>query len=178
MTRPAENDPDAARSQLKDDIEIVRSNPLAQKHGWKLVPDYDRLRLWVDMWALGEDGGRLDDYHVDMDMKYYRKYPPGVTFVNPKTRSFDPGSDMRWFPKWTDARPPLTTFSFNPMASLAEQGYDKTQVFNNAMFLEYYFGGADAAGDDAWDPHRHTFFATLDILQWLLTRPCYGGRSE
>lgn len=85
---------------------------------------------------------------------------------------------MKWFPKWADSRPPLTTFCFNPIASLAEQGYDKTQVFNNAMFLEYCFGGADVTSDDAWDPRRHTFFTTLDILQWLLTRPCYRGRSE
>lgn len=45
MTRPVKSDPDTARSQLKEDIEIVRKNPLARKRGWKLVPDYDRLHL-------------------------------------------------------------------------------------------------------------------------------------
>lgn len=178
LARPVKSDPYTARSQLREDMEIVRKNPLARKRGWKLVPDYDRLHLWVDMWAFDGNGDRLDDYHVDMDMEYYRRHPPGVTFVNPETRSFDPASDMRWFPKWSDLRPPLTTLCFNPVASLAEQGYDKTRVFNNTMLLEYYFGGSEASGDDSWNPQRHTFFATLDILQWLLIRPCYEGRAE
>lgn len=39
-------------------------------------------------------------------------------------------------------------------------------------------GGAEASGDDAWDPQRRAFFAALVMPQWLLTRPCYGERQE
>ena len=180
MTLPAKNDRDVARSQFREDMDIVLASRLAAKHGWRLRPDYDNLRLFVDMWALDEGGRRLDgdDYHIAMDMEYYKNYPPGVTFVNPETWSFDPRSDMAWFPKLGGSRPPLTTLCFDPTASLGQNGYNSVQVFNNTMFLEYYFNGGNISSAHAWDPDHNTFFATLDILQKLLTRPCYEGRLQ
>lgn len=180
MTTPVKNDRGAARSQFREDMDIVAANPLSSRRGWRLRPDYENLRLYADMWALDENRRRLDgdDYHVVMDMEYYRNYPPGVTFVNPETWSFDPASDMKWFPRWGRSRPQLVTLCCDPKAGLKDKGYDTTQVFNNTMFLEYYFNGADISAHDAWDPRRNTFFGTLDILQKLLTKPCYGGRLQ
>lgn len=180
MTQPVKSAKDDARSQFREDMSIVAANPLATRWGWRLRPNYDNLLLRVDMWALDERQRRLDGdgYHILMDMEYYRKYPPGVTFVNPENWSFDPDLDMKWFPRWNQCgRPPLTTLCYDPKASLKDKGYDTTQVFNNTMFLEYYFNGGNPSAFDAWNPKRNTFFATLDILQKLLTRPCYEGRS-
>lgn len=180
MTLPAKNDGDVARSQFREDMDIVQASRLAARHGWRLRPDYDNLRLFVDMWALDEGGRRLDgdDYHIAMDMEYYRNYPPGVTFVNPKTWSFDPRLDKPWFPRLDDVRLPLAKLCFNADLNLEGRGYSTIQSFNNTMFLEYYFNGGDLSAPDAWNASRNTFFATLDILQKLLTKPRYGGRSQ
>lgn len=180
MTRPTKNDRNAARSQFREDMEIIKSNRLVARHGWRLKPDYDSLRLFVDMWALDEGGRRLDadDYHIVMDMEYYRNHPPGVTFVNPKGWSFDPSLDMSWIPKFGALRLPHTKLCFDPALNLEQKGYTTIQVFNNTMFLEYYFNGGNISAADAWNPNRNTFFATLDILQTLLARPCYEGRLQ
>lgn len=179
MTQPAKNDRVVARSQFQEDLGTVMANRHVARCGWRLRPDYDNLRLFVDMWALDENRRCLDDdYHIVMDMEYYRNYPPGVTFLNPKNWSFDPSLDMAWFPKLGGARPPYTTLCFDPALKLEGQGYSTIQVFNNTMFLEYYFNGGDISTAKTWNPSRNTFFATLDILQKLLTRPCYEGRSQ
>lgn len=172
---PAKSDPAVARARLERDVKIVEAHRRALEWGWELEPDYDGLRLYVNMWALDEEGNRLDDYHIDMDMSYYPDYPPGVTFVNPETRSFEFGTDLKWFPRW-GSTPPYTKLcaglSPNP------PGQRKVQVIRNTMFLNHYLEGTEQQPCGAWNPDRNTFFATLYILQQLLTRPHYGGRSQ
>lgn len=176
MAVPTPSNPEEARGRFRRDMEIVKSNPLAQKWGWGLEPDYDGLRLYASMWALGETGDRLgDDYHIDMDMAYYPKYPPGVTFVNPATMLFDPNSDMRWFPQWGES-PPHVKICCDPPGAI--EGYKQAQIIRNTMVLEYYFDGIELSSTNAWNGNSLTFFATLYVLQQLLTRPYYGGRSQ
>lgn len=176
MTEPVKSDPAAARARFERDMGIVRANPRTREWGWVLEPDYDDLHLYAKMWALDEQHDKLDDYHIDMDMSYYPDHPPGVTFVNPKTRSFSPNTDMAWLPKWGSCLPPHTNacFALNP----ASPEYEKIQLVRNTMFLDFYLADCVPSPPEAWDPDRNTFFATLHVLQQLLTRPCYEGRSQ
>lgn len=175
MTAPAKSDPAAARARFERDMGIVTANPRAREWGWALDPDYGGLRLYVKMWALDERHNRLDAYYIDMDMSYYPGHPPGATFVNPGTRSFDPSMDTAWLPRW-GSLPPCTKacFSINPDSP----PYGKIQMLQNTMFLDFYLAGREPTPPEAWDPKRNTFFATLHVLQQLLTRPCYKGRSQ
>lgn len=176
MTAPAKSDPAVARARFERDMGIVGANPRTREWGWVLDPDYDGLRLYAKMWALDEQHNRLDAYYIDMDMSYYPGYPPGVTFVNPETGSFVPNADMMWLPKWGAVLPPRTKacFALNPNSP----EYEKIQLVRNTMVLDFYLAGCVASPSEAWNPDRNTFFATLHVLQQILTRPCYEGRSQ
>lgn len=170
---PARPDPAISRSQFEDDLDAAAASRKAARNGWRLEPDYDRLRLHADLWSCDERGNRLDDYHLDMDMSYYRDWPPGVTFVNPKTRAFDPAVDMRWFPAEPAARPPGIDIGYH--TSYDFSGTSRQMVCNSAV-LEYYMSNHAPKEDERWDPARHTLYTTLSLLQTMLTRPYYGGR--
>lgn len=170
---PARPHPDLARSQFKEDMAVLGGSPLARRHGWELEPDYPRLHLQVRMWSLDEHAERHDDYHLDLDMSYYRQHPPGVTFVNPHTRSFDPSGDARWLP--VAASKPLHT-DIRYHASYTVNGVER-QMVCNSLTLEYYMTGHSPQPEERWDPDRHTLSATLNLLQTMLTPPYYGGRS-
>lgn len=166
--------PAVARARFERDMKIVVRHRRALEWGWELEPDYGGLRLYVNMWALDEGGNRLDDYHIDMDMSYYPDHPPGVTFVNPETRSFEFSADVKWFPRWGSTPPHIkicVDLSPNP------PGDQKVQVLRNTMFLNFYLEGRYEISE-GWSPDRNTFFATLHVLQQLLTRPHYEGRSQ
>lgn len=171
LARP---DPAVARSQFEEDLAAAAASRRAARSGWRLEPDYERLRLHADLWSCDESGNRLDDYHLDMDMSYYRDWPPGVTFVNPKTRAFDPAVDMRWLPAEPAAKPPGIDIRYH--ASYRLDGIPK-QMVCNSMVLEYYMSNHTPDGDERWDPARHTLYATLSVLQAMLTRPYYKGRG-
>lgn len=94
MTTPNRNNPKLARSQFKEDLESIPKH-YVERYGWNLKPEFDDLRLCIDMWSVDREYNRKDDFHVVMDMSYYNNWPPGVTFVNPTTRVFDPNTDMR-----------------------------------------------------------------------------------
>ena len=165
---------DLARSQFEEDMARAGSGDLVRRHGWVLEPDYAGLRLRARMWSVDEQARRRDDYHLDLDMSYYRRHPPGVTFVNPDTRSFDPRNDMRWLPAIASV-PPHIGIAYHPKYSL-DNGVTK-QMVCNSMVLEYYQTAHSPRDEEAWDPERHTLFATLTVLQTMLTAPYYGGRS-
>lgn len=170
---PAKPHPDLARSQFEEDVDVLEGSPLARRYGWVLEPDYPNLRLQVRMWSLGEHGKRQDDYYLDLDMSYYRQHPPGVTFVNPITRSFDPSKDARWLPV-AASKPPHTDIRYH--ASYPINGVNR-QMVCNSLTLEYYMTGHSPQPGERWDPGRHTLSATLSLLQTMLSPPHYGGRS-
>ena len=170
----ARPDPAIARSQFEEDLAAVVAGRKAARYGWRFEPDYEGLRLRARMWSLDERARRRDDYHLDLDMSYYRQHPPSVTFVNPKTRSFDPRSDMRWLPTMVST-PKHIGIAYHPEYGL-DNGVTKKMVCNT-MVLEYYQTRHTPRPETVWDPSRHTLFATLNVLQTMLTAPYYGGRS-
>lgn len=171
---PSRPDPAIARSQFKEDLAAVMAGRKAARYGWRFKPDYEPLRLYADMWSYNDHAGLVDDYHLDMDMSYYRDWPPGVTFVNPETRAFDPCADARWLPANPLALPPGTNIGYH---SAYRIGGIPRQMVCNSMVLEYYMSNHTPGADERWDPARHTLHATLSVLQTMLTRPYYGGRS-
>ena len=175
MSIPSKNNPKLAEMQFKEDLVKVLANTHSQYNEWNFTPDYGNLHLYVDMWAFDENHCKLDDFHIDMDMSYYRNYPPGVTFINPDTKSFDPCKDMRWLPRIAP-RPTGINIRYHPKFRL-NTGQTK-QLICNSMILEYYQTEHTPTGDQRWSMNRHTFFATLDILQMMLFKPHYWGRSD
>ena len=165
-----------ARSQFTEDLAVAMRSMRARQYGWRFEPDYPALRLRVDMWSLDRDGKRHDDYYIDMDMSYYRDRPPGVTFVNPETGSFDPNKDVRWLPADPAARPPGVEIGYHLSYSLSNG--ETKQMVCNSMVLEYYMSNHVPPPGKAWDPTRHRLYATLTVLQDLLREPYYGGRRS
>ena len=173
MNAPSRTTPELASAQFKEDLELIPSG-YAEQYGWNPKPDFGKLSLHVDMWSVDERYVRLDDFYVAMDMSYYRTWPPGVTFVNPETRAFDLGADMRWLPS-IKSKPPGTDIAYHPAYAL-NTGETK-QMICNSMCLEYYQSNHSPAPEEKWDPGRHTLFATLRLIQTMLTKPYYGGRA-
>lgn len=173
MNAPSKTNPKLASAQFKEDLEHIPRDR-AERYGWNLRPDFGKLRLCVDMWAIDEMYVRQDDFYVAMDMSYYRTWPPGVTFVNPETEAFDPSTDMRWLPQ-IKSKPPGTDIGYH--AAYALKTGETKQMVCNSMCLEYYQSDHSPAPEERWDPGSHTLSATLHLLQTMLTEPYYGGRS-
>ena len=173
MITPVKSHPELAKSQFKEDLGRIPVN-YVECYGWNLKPEFDDLRLDVEMWSLDESLDQQDDYYVVMDMSYYRNWPPGVTFVNPATRTFDPSKDMRWLPQ-IGKRPKGIDIDYHASHTLCT-GKTKQMVCNSKV-LEYYQSDHSPALEEIWDPSRHKLFATIYLLQTMLTAPHYGGRS-
>ena len=174
MSAPSKTNPELAGAQFKEDLKLIPED-YAERYDWNLKPDFGDLSLYADMWSVDERYSRLDDFHVVMDMSYYRTWPPGVTFVNPETRAFEPGADMRWLPR-IKSKPLGTDIRYHPAYDL-NTGETK-QMICNSMCLEYYQSNHNPTSEEKWDPGKHTLFATLRLIQTMLTRPYYGGRSD
>lgn len=142
---------------------------------WTLQPSFEDLILYVDMWSMDQSGSKLDDYHLKLDMSYYKIWPPGAMFVNPNTKGFDKARDMKWFPKLA-AAPPGTGIGLHPEHDL--QDGTKRQLICNSMVLEYYLSNHNPSEQEKWDPNRHDFGTTLSTVQLILRKPYYGGPSE
>lgn len=173
MSTPSKNNPELARALFKHDLKRIPPN-YVERYGWNLTPDFDSLRLCVDMWSVDDQYVQLDDFHIVMDLSYYRNWPPGVTFVNPETSTFESNSDAKWLPQ-IKSRPTGTDIDYHQSYKL-NSGETK-QMVCNSMCLEYYQSNHNPTQEEKWDPDRHTLFATLHLLQTMLTRPYYGGRS-
>ena len=173
MTTPTRNDPELARAQFKEDLDLIPKDYI-ERYGLKITPEFDDLRLYVEMWAVDVDYNKRDGYHVVMDMSYYRNWPPGVTFVNPETGAFDPNVDGRWLPAMR-SKPPGTDIGYHLSYGLSSG--ESKQMICNSMVLEYYQSNHNPQPEERWDPGIHNLFATLSLLQMMLTEPYYGGRS-
>ena len=173
MTTPNKNNPELAKSQFKEDLEGVPKY-YVKRYGWRLKPEFDDLRLYMDMWSVDGEYNHKDDFHVVMDMSYYNNWPPGVTFINPTTKVFDPNTDMRWLPK-ISSKPDGIDIAYHVAYELTT-GTTK-QMVCNSMTLEYYQSNHNPDADERWDPNKHTLFATISMIQTMLTEPHYGGRG-
>lgn len=174
MNTPSKPNLELAKAQFKCDLEAI-PNDHVETYRWSLKPDFGALTLYVDMWSVDKRYARLDDFHIMMDMSYYRTWPPGVTFVNPETKGFDPNKDMKWLPT-IKSKPPGTDINYHPAYQLST-GKSK-QMICNSMCLEYYQSPHTPTSEEEWDPNKHTLFATLRLLQMMLAEPYYGGRSS
>src|SRR5690242_19486810 len=99
MQLPAKVNPELARVEFQQDYNLIIEQNYLHIYKWNLEPDFDNLILYADLWSYNNNGLQLDDYHIMLDMSYYRTWPPGVTFINPTTKSFDQQKDLKWFPK-------------------------------------------------------------------------------
>jgi hypothetical protein len=162
-----------AEAYFRTDYQIVTQNGLPSIYGWEFDPSFDALLLNVKIWALDENGNKMDDFYMKLDMSYYNTWPPGVTFVNPETRAFEPTRDLRWFPKLVSA-PQGTQFGFSPSTRLTDGSV--RQLVCNSMVLEYYMSSHNPSPQERWDPNRNNFGTTLSTIQLVLKKPYYGGR--
>ena len=79
MSAPSKTNPELAGAQFKEDLKLIPED-YAERYDWNLKPDFGDLSLYADMWSVDERYSRLDDFHVVMDMSYYRTWPPGGDF--------------------------------------------------------------------------------------------------
>ena len=170
---PTKVNPRLAEEYFRSDYEIVKQNGVSNACGWELSPSFESLLLNVNMWSFDEEGIRVDDYHLKLDMSYYKTWPPGVTFVNPETQTFEHPKDLRWFPKLASS-PQGTQFGFNPSTQLTDGS--TRQLVCNSMVLEYYLSNHNPAPHERWDSSRNNFGTTLSTIQLVLRKPYYGGR--
>jgi len=173
VSAPAKVNPDLARASFRQDFDLVVQEGLPDGYGWILMPYFDKLILYADLWATDEHGKRLDDYHLKLDFSYYKSWPPGVAFVNPESRSFDLQRDQKWFPKLASC-PPGTEAQFHMAYNFSD---GPRQLVCNSMVLEYYQSNHNPREDQKWNGARHNFGTTLNTIQLLLRKPYYGGRS-
>jgi len=111
------------------------------------------------------DDAEVDSYLARFDFVHYPAWPPSVTFVDAKTRRYDPSA----WPRVEGA--PNIAFS-------AVYGDAPFGMVCNSMFLEYYFWGGHSPDDTIrWNPRRHTFAASLTELDEALRPPFYKGRN-
>jgi hypothetical protein len=172
---PSKVNSELAKSYFQADYALVCDQGFPRMNGWALQPSFEDLILFVDMWATDESGSRLEDYHLKLDMSYYKSWPPSVMFVNPGTMNFDKAKDMKWFPKLAAAAPGTG------MGLHAEHGLQdgtKRQLICNSMVLEYYLSNHNPSDQERWDSNRHNFGTTLNTIQLILRKPYYGGPSE
>ena len=172
MSVPAKVNPELAKANFRHDYDMIMVNNLADNYQWMLLPYFDKLILYADLWSTDEQSSRLDDYHLKLDLSYYRSWPPSVTFINPNSRSFDLRTDQKWFPKLASA-PPGTEAQFHVSYNF---GDGPRQLVCNSMALEYYQSNHSPNQDQRWNPERHNFGTTLSTIQLLLRKPYYGGR--
>ena len=174
MIIPDKPHPELAKSQFREDLKKIPID-YVEHYQWNFEPNFDDLRLCVDMWSFDKNHNMPDDYHIVMDMSYYRKWPPGVTFVNPETQIFDPARDMKWMPRM-NAAPNGVGIGYHASYTLATTKKTK-QMICNSMILEYYQSNHAPKPEEMWDSNKYTMFATINLLQEMLTEPYYGGRS-
>ena len=174
MSTPTKNNPALAKIQFKEDLELIPED-YQERYGWNLTPELDDLRLYADLWSVDKEYNKQDDFHIVMDMSFYRTWPPGVTFIDPQTKTFDPNKDMKWLPT-IKSKPPGTDIHYHHSYSLTTKV--TKQMICNSMFLEYYQSNHAPKPEETWDPNRHNLFASLSLLQMMLTEPYYGGRSH
>lgn len=174
MAQIAKVNQELAKAQFREDYQKVVEQNLSTIYDWILTPDFDNLLLYVDLWSTDESYAKLDDYHLKLDMSYYRIHPPGVTYINPITKIFDPSKDLRWLPIKGQALPGVD-IGYHPSYALTDG--TQRQLVCNSMTLEYYLSNHNPTPDQIWDSTKHTFAATLTTLQLWLRKPYYGGRS-
>ena len=174
MIELAKIDPVLAEMQFRDDLKYVQKHQRCKYHEWNFTPEFDSLHLYVDLWSFDQAHTKLDDFHIVMDMSYYRTYPPGVAFVNPEFKLFDPDLDAYWFPKIA-RKPEGINIDYHSSYTFPS-GVIK-QMICNSMVLEYYQSPHSPSADERWNPAKHNFFATMSVIQTMLTKPYYGGRS-
>ena len=173
---PTKNNPEIARRQFEEDIELVLKHPYAEYFDWKIEYNVEELHANVGLWAFDESHNKLDDFHIVMNFEYYRTNPPGVMFVNPETRKFDKSVDLRWLPALA-SHPPGLNIAFHPSYDGYPDGISRQLVCNSTV-LEYYISNHSPTEDERWDPTRHNLFATLSTLQMTLKKPYYGGKMS
>lgn len=107
--------------------------------------------------------GNVDEYLARFTFLYYPKYPPSVTFLNPKTRQYD-GS--HW-PKVAG----LSRIAFSPRYPGTQCGL----VCNSMVFEWYFWGGHDPQNDTITWKQGYTFAATIAEIRDALRPPYYRG---
>lgn len=123
------------------------------------------LSILIQINARREDA-QIDAYLARFEFVHYPAWPPSVTFVDAKTRRYDPSAWPR-----VEGAPNI---AFHAVYGDAPAG-----MVCNSMFFEYYFWGGHAADDTIrWDPRRHRFAASLTELDEALCAPYYKGRNE
>lgn len=172
---PVKQNHELAKSCFEQDFRKVEQLNSELDYGWILSPFFSDLQLYIDIWAKDENGAKLDDFHLKFDMSYYRKWPPGVTYINPETKTFNGGSDLRWLPKLV-IKPPSVDIAYHPSYKLTNG--ETKQLVCNSMTLEYYLSNHNPNPDQKWDPSVNNFGTTLLTLDIMLRKPYYGGRSS
>ena len=170
----AKSNVELARSQFQEDYKKILKNKYKDDYDWILYPNFDKLYLDVDIWSFDEKLNKLDDFYLHMDMSYYRSYPPGVTYVNPETKTFDKNIDIKWLPVLVGERPG-TSMKYHKSWTF-DNGISK-QMICNSYVLEYYQSHHSPEPDQVWDSKIHNLFHTLYELQIMLIKPYYGGRE-
>ena len=171
---PAKVNPELAKAQFQEDYQLMMDNHLPEHYGWQVTPEFDNLLLYVDLWATDENFVRLDDYHLKLDMSYYRTWPPGATYINPETKAFDPTKDLKWLPVKA-SNPPGIDIGYHKEHKLTDGNI--RQLVCNSMTLEYYLSNHNPTPEQKWNPEKNTLSSTLLALQLMLRKPYYGGRS-
>jgi hypothetical protein len=153
----------------------VASDPATASGAWRAAApaalegltwiEESDLRIRVTLPAVRADGGE-DVYLARFDFTWYPTWPPSVIFLDPSTLA---PAKTAW-PQVKD----VGHVAFHP-------DYEGTPggMVCNSMFFEFYFWGGHAKdGSHAWDPRRHTFAASINVLRDVLKPPYHVDRPR
>jgi hypothetical protein len=158
---PVMADPQVALAALEEHLpKALRGVPF-ELSGWQRP---DPLTLFVPVWGLCD--GPPDLFLLRLNFAYYPEWPPSAKFINPITKAYDHGSDLKWLPKIENHQRIQVHALYN----------NQTQLICSSTTLEFYLVRHGVEARDLWDAQSQNFSSTLNAVRDGLQRHTYRGR--
>ncbi len=153
------------------DVAKLRAHPDAARYGWTV--DYDGgVLVTVTLAARAPGTATADAYTVTLDCDSYDAWPPETKFVNPESRTYVVGADVRHLPV-------IEGFPNFGLHARFQAFHDRTRVDQLLCFSltrGYYDSAHTPEAHQQWTPGRHWLYSTVKVLHRALQPAHYRGR--
>jgi hypothetical protein len=107
-----------------------------------------------------------DDYLLRLFFSHYPQSPPSARFVNPTTRKYDVGTDVKWLPSLEGGTEVHVHQTYETIG----------QLVCTSSTLEFYKVNHSVEPKHQWRPGS-TFIVLLNTLSRYMRPPIYKGRQ-